>query len=109
MSSASRPLSTRRGCRSADDMRCSTMPQVSPPATRSVAYSSATCRVLHAVRASGFGDVLGITGTGPVVVLARVNGRGQQPLVSADIELGPAEITPQDLPPLRGVQVSPDR
>jgi outer membrane protein assembly factor BamA/autotransporter translocation and assembly factor TamB len=61
--------------------------------------------VLHALRASGFGDRLSITGTGPLVVLTRVNGRGQQPLVSADIELGPAEITPQDLPPLRGVQV----
>ncbi len=61
--------------------------------------------VLHAVRAAGFGDRLSITGTGPLVVLTRVNGRGQQPLVSADIELGPAEITPQDLPSLRGVQV----
>ena len=61
--------------------------------------------VVDAVRASGFGDAVDVTGKGPVVFLARVNGRGERPLVSADIELGPAEVVPQDLPAVRRVQV----
>lgn len=61
--------------------------------------------ILDAVRASGFGDAIDVIGKGPVVLLTRVNGRGQQPLLSADLELGPAEVTPQDLPPVTGVQV----
>jgi outer membrane protein assembly factor BamA/autotransporter translocation and assembly factor TamB len=61
--------------------------------------------ILDAVRAAGFGDAIDVSGQGPVVLLTRVNGRGQQPLLSADLELGPAEVTPQDLPRVSGVQV----
>lgn len=61
--------------------------------------------VVDAVRASGLVDTIDVTGRGPVVVLTRVNGEGPRPLVSADIELGPAEVVAKDLPPLRDVQV----
>jgi outer membrane protein assembly factor BamA/autotransporter translocation and assembly factor TamB len=61
--------------------------------------------LLDAVRASGLAENVDVTGKGPVVVLTRVNGKGQRPLLSADIELGPAEIIPMDLPPLGRVQL----
>jgi outer membrane protein assembly factor BamA/autotransporter translocation and assembly factor TamB len=61
--------------------------------------------VVDAVRASGFADAVDVNGKGPVVVLTRVNGRGQQPLVTADLEFGPGEVIPQGLPPVRRMQV----
>ena len=63
-------------------------------------------QVLDAARAAGVtpGGVE-LTGKGPVVVLARTNGEGGRPLVSADVELGPAEVSDGNLPPLRDVRM----
>jgi len=61
--------------------------------------------VVDAVRASGLVDTIDVEGHGPVAVLTRVNGRGQRPLLSADVELGPAEVTPKDFPSFRGVRL----
>jgi outer membrane protein assembly factor BamA len=61
--------------------------------------------VVEAVRASGLVEDVPVAGQGPLVLLTRVNGAGEQPLISADLELGPAEIIPRDAPPLTAVQV----
>jgi outer membrane protein assembly factor BamA/autotransporter translocation and assembly factor TamB len=61
--------------------------------------------VVDAVRASGLVEDVAVTGQGPLILLTRVDGSGEQPLISADVELGPAEIVPKDLPPIGGVQI----
>jgi outer membrane protein assembly factor BamA/autotransporter translocation and assembly factor TamB len=63
-------------------------------------------QVIDAVRAAGLSpDGFDVTGNGPVVVLARANGEGARPLVSADVELGPAEVRAENVPSLRDVRV----
>ena len=56
--------------------------------------------VARAVAATGLTDVPIQGGTGPVALLARVNGSLESPVVAADLELGPGSITLQDLPPV---------
>jgi outer membrane protein assembly factor BamA/autotransporter translocation and assembly factor TamB len=61
--------------------------------------------VLDAVRASGLVEEVPVTGRGPLVLLTRVTGSGAQPLISADVELGPAEIIPTGVPAVTGVRI----
>jgi len=61
--------------------------------------------IVDALRSSGLADTVPVAGQGPVVVLTRVTGTGRQPVLSADLELGPAELATMELPPFRQVQV----
>ena len=56
--------------------------------------------VARAAAATGLTDVPVQGGTGPVALLARVNGSLESPVVAADLELGPGSVTLQDLPPV---------
>jgi outer membrane protein assembly factor BamA/autotransporter translocation and assembly factor TamB len=46
-----------------------------------------------------------VTGTGPAALLARITGSLEQPVVSADLELGPGSVRAGDLPPVTSVSV----
>ncbi len=59
--------------------------------------------VARAAAATGLTDVPIEGGTGPVALLARVNGSFESPLVAADLELGPGSVTLRDLPPVSGL------
>ena len=65
-----------------------------------VTLTGEVAEVARAVAATGITDVPVQGGTGPVALLARVNGSLESPVVAADLELGPGSITLQDLPPV---------
>ena len=68
-----------------------------------VTLTGDVAEVARAVAATGLTDVPVQGGTGPVALLARVNGSLESPVVAADLELGPGSITLQDLPPVSAV------
>ena len=68
-----------------------------------VTLTGDVAEVARAVAATGLTDVPVQGGTGPVALLARVNGSLESPAVAADLELGPGSITLQDLPPVSAV------
>jgi outer membrane protein assembly factor BamA/autotransporter translocation and assembly factor TamB len=63
-----------------------------------VTLTGEVAEVARAVAATGLTDVPVQGGTGPVALLARVNGSLESPVVAADLELGPGSITLRDLP-----------
>jgi outer membrane protein assembly factor BamA len=70
-----------------------------------VTLTGEVAEVARAAAATGLTDVPVEGGTGPVALLARVNGSLESPLVSADLELGPGSVTLRDLPPVSGLAV----
>ena len=61
--------------------------------------------VARTVAATGLTAVPVAGGSGPVALLARVAGSLEAPLVSADLEVGPGEITLTDLPTISDLRV----
>jgi outer membrane protein assembly factor BamA/autotransporter translocation and assembly factor TamB len=61
--------------------------------------------VTRAVAATGLTELPVSGGAGPVALLARVAGSLDAPLVSADLEIGPGEITLTDLPTISELRV----
>ena len=59
----------------------------------------ATARLTHLV------EVPAISGTGPVAVMARVDGAVRAPQIVADIDLGPASLNAPDLPTFERVRL----
>ncbi|HEY6359993.1 MAG TPA: translocation/assembly module TamB domain-containing protein [Vicinamibacterales bacterium] len=61
--------------------------------------------VARTVAATGITSVPVAGGSGPVALLARVAGSLEAPLVSADLEVGPGEITLTDLPTISDLRM----
>ncbi|MEQ1760228.1 MAG: translocation/assembly module TamB domain-containing protein [Vicinamibacterales bacterium] len=61
--------------------------------------------LLNAMGLTGLVDLPPVTGTGPVAVMARVEGAITEPELTADIDVGPALLNMSDLPPLERVRI----
>ena len=61
--------------------------------------------VARAAEATGLADIPVDGGSGPVALLARVNGSVETPILTADLELGPGSIALRDLPSISGLVV----
>jgi putative ABC transport system permease protein len=68
-----------------------------------VTLTGEVAEVARAAAATGLTDVPIEGGTGPVALLARINGSLESPLVAADLELGPGSVALRDLPPVTGL------
>jgi outer membrane protein assembly factor BamA/autotransporter translocation and assembly factor TamB len=60
---------------------------------------------LAAVRAAGLMDLRDVAGTGPFALLSRVTGSVERPSIAADVEVGPAIVTPAGLPPAEALEL----
>lgn len=70
-----------------------------------VTLTGEVAEVARAAAATGLTDVPIEGGTGPVALLARINGSLESPLVAADLELGPGSVALRELPPVTGLVV----
>jgi outer membrane protein assembly factor BamA len=61
--------------------------------------------VVRTAAALGLTELPVTGGDGPVALLSRVTGTLQQPVVSADLEVGPASVALEDAPPVTGLTV----
>jgi outer membrane protein assembly factor BamA/autotransporter translocation and assembly factor TamB len=61
--------------------------------------------VLRTARAAGLEAASGLSAQGPVTLLARLAGSAERPIVTADLELGPAELAVDMLPPVRALEL----
>lgn len=62
-------------------------------------------RIRHAVEDTGMIELPAVTATGSAALLARITGSAEQPVVVADLELGPGTVQMPGLPPVTGVNV----
>jgi len=62
-------------------------------------------QVIAAIRAAGLSELENLRGQGPLAVLVRATGSGTRPVISADLEVGPAELVEGDLPPITDLQL----
>ncbi len=62
-------------------------------------------QVVRAAAAAGLTELPVTGGTGPVALLARITGAVEDPVIAADLEVGPGTVTLRDLPPASNIRL----